>query len=46
MKTTYILAAILVCSILGILLPTRTAKTILPVLCGVLSAYGLFRLLG
>jgi len=46
MKTTYILAAILVCSILGTLLPTRTAKTILLVITGILAAYGLFRLLG
>ena len=46
MKTTYILGAILVCSIVGILLPTRVAKSILLVSTGVLAAYGLFRLLG
>lgn len=46
MKITYIFGAILVCSLIGAMVPTRAVKTILLVLSGVLSAYGLFRLLG
>jgi len=46
MKSTYIFAAILASSIVGILVPARSAKTVLLVVTGVLSAYGLFRLLG
>ncbi len=46
MKMTYILAAILLCSVIGALVPTRVAKTILLVISGVLAGYGLFRLLG
>lgn len=46
MKTTYIFGAILVCSVIGAWLPTRSAKTVLLLVSGVLSAYGLFRLLG
>lgn len=46
MKTTYIFAAILTASIIGTLVPARSAKTILLVISAVLSAYGLIRLLG
>lgn len=46
MKTTYILGAILACSIIGTLVGARSAKTVLLVICGILSAYGLARLLG
>jgi len=46
MKTTYILAAILASSIVGLLVPARSAKTVLLVVTGVLSAYGLLCLLG
>ncbi|WP_294771852.1 hypothetical protein [uncultured Rhodoferax sp.] len=46
MKTTYILGAILLCSIAGALVGSRTTKTVLLVATGALSAYGLFRILG
>jgi hypothetical protein len=46
MKTTYILGAILVSSVIGAIVPTRSAKTILLVISGLLAAYGLMRLLG
>lgn len=46
MKTTYILAAILASSIVGTLVPARSAKTVLLVVTGVLAAYGLLRILG
>ncbi len=46
MKMTYVFAAILVCSVIGAMVPTRTVKTILLVLTGVLAGYGLYRLLG
>ncbi len=46
MKTTYIFAAILVCSVIGALVPTRMVKTLLLVISGVLAGYGLLRLLG
>ena len=46
MKTTYILGAILACSIIGTLVGARSAKTVLLVISGILSAYGLVRLLG
>lgn len=46
MKTTYILGAILVCGVIGAIVPTRTAKTLLLVISGLLAAYGLVRLLG
>lgn len=46
MKTTYILGAILVCSIAGALIGARATKTALLVITGVLSGYGLVRLLG
>lgn len=46
MKMTYIFAAILVCSVIGALVPTRMGKTLLLVLSGALAAYGLYRLLG
>ena len=46
MKTTYILGAILACSVIGALVGARSAKTVLLLLCGLLSAYGLVRLLG
>lgn len=46
MKMTYIFAAILVCSVIGALVPTRMVKTLLLLLSGALAAYGLYRLLG
>lgn len=46
MKMTYIFAAILACSFIGALVPTRMVKTLLLVLTGVLSACGLYRLIG
>jgi hypothetical protein len=46
MKTTYILGAIFACSIAGALIGARATKTVLLVVTGVLSAYGLFRILG
>lgn len=46
MKTTYILGAILICSVIGALVGARATKTALLLLCGLLSVYGLVRLLG
>jgi len=46
MKTTYLLAAILAASVIGTLVPARSTKTILLVVCAALSAWGLLRLLG
>lgn len=46
MKTSYILGAILVCSVIGSLVGARSTKTALLVVTGVLSVYGLVRLLG
>ena len=46
MKTTYILGAILACSIIGALVGARAAPTALFVASALLSLYGLFRLLG
>lgn len=46
MKTTYILGAILACSIIGALVGARSVKTVLLVATALLSLYGLFRLLG
>jgi hypothetical protein len=46
MKTSYIFGAILACSVMGTLVGARTAKTALLVLTGILSLYGLIRLLG
>jgi hypothetical protein len=46
MKTTYILGAILVCSVIGTLVGARSMKTALLVVSGILSLYGLARLLG
>lgn len=46
MKMTYIYAVILIASVIGSLVPTRLVKTLMLVLTGVLSAYGLFRLIG
>lgn len=45
MKTTYIFAAILIASVIGALVPTRTVKLLMLLACGVLAGYGLFRLL-
>lgn len=45
MKTTYIFFAILACSVIGALVGARSAKTMLLVLSGVLSTFGLVRLL-
>jgi len=46
MKTTYILGAILACSVIGTLVGARGAKTGFLVVTALLSLYGLFRLLG
>lgn len=46
MKNIYIFGAILVCSVIGAMVPTRTVKTILFVVSGVLAGYGVFRLMG
>jgi hypothetical protein len=46
MKTTYILGAILACSIIGALVGARAARTALFVASALLALYGLFRLLG
>ncbi|MBK6295741.1 MAG: hypothetical protein IPO19_14895 [Rhodoferax sp.] len=46
MKTSYIFGAILACSVAGTLVGARATKTALLVVSGLLSAYGLFRLLG
>ena len=46
MKTTYILGAILACSVTGTLIGARSAKTALLVVSAILSLYGLVRLLG
>jgi hypothetical protein len=46
MKMTYVLGALLVCSLTGALVASRTTKTALLAACTVLSAYGLFRILG
>jgi hypothetical protein len=46
MKTTYILAAILIASAIGLLVPVRLVKTLMLLLTGALSGYGLYRLIG
>ncbi len=46
MKTTYIFGAILACSVIGALVGGRSTKTALLVGTGLLSVYGLARLLG
>lgn len=46
MKTSYILGAILACSVIGTLVGARSTKTALLVISGILSIYGLVRLLG
>lgn len=46
MKTTYLLGTILICSITGTLVSARSTKTALLVVTGVLSVYGLVRILG
>lgn len=46
MKTSYIFGAILACSVIGTFVGARAAKTVLLVLSGALSLYGLARLLG
>jgi hypothetical protein len=45
MKTSYILFAILACSVIGLLAGARSAKTMLLGLTGILSTFGLVRLL-
>jgi hypothetical protein len=45
MKTTYIFGAILACSIIGALVGARMTKTALLIVIGILSVYGLVRLL-
>lgn len=46
MKTTYILGAILACSVAGAFVGARSTKTALLLVCAALSLYGLVRLLG
>lgn len=46
MKMTYVFAAILITSVIGVLVPTRLVKTPMLVLTGALAGYGLYRLLG
>ena len=46
MKTSYILGAIVLCSIVGAMSAGRGTKTALLVVSGLLAAYGLFRILG
>ena len=46
MKTTYILGAILACSVTGTLVGARSAKTALLLVSAILAIYGLVRLLG
>ena len=46
MKTTYIFGAILACSIVGTLVGSRSAKTALLLVSGLLAVYGLVRILG
>jgi len=46
MKTSYIFGAILACNIVGALVGARSTKTALLVVSGMLSVYGLARLLG
>ena len=40
-----VLAAILIASVIGALVPTRTVKLLMLVTCGLLAGYGLYRLL-
>lgn len=46
MKTSYIFAAILACSVVGTVVGGRAMKTAMLVSAGVLSLYGVFRMLG
>lgn len=46
MKTSYLFGAILLCSIVGALVPTRSVKTLLLVCSGVMAGFGLLRVLG
>ena len=46
MKTSYILSAILACSIIGAAVGARGTKTVLLVVIAALSGYGLYRILG
>jgi hypothetical protein len=46
MKTSYLLIAILACSIIGAAVGARGTKTVLLVVIAALSGYALFRLLG
>lgn len=46
MKTTYIFGAILASNVIGTLVGARGAKTAMLVVSGLLSVYGLARLLG
>ena len=46
MKTSYIFGAILLCSLMGAVVGARGTKTALLVATGLLSAYGLVRILG
>jgi hypothetical protein len=45
MKTSYLFGAILACSVIGTLVGARATKTALLVLTGMLSGYGLVRML-
>lgn len=46
MKTSYLFAAILACSVIGTVVTSRTMKTGMLVGTGALALYGLFRLMG
>ncbi len=46
MKTSYLFGAILLCGIVGAMVPTRSVKTLLLVVSGLIAAYGLLRALG
>jgi len=46
MKTTYIFAAILICSLAGTVVSGRSVKNAFLLLSGALSIYGLVRILG
>lgn len=45
MKTSYLFGAILAFSVIGMLVGARSAKTAMFILCAVIAAYGLLRIL-
>jgi hypothetical protein len=46
MKASYLFGAILLCSVVGAMVPTRSVKTLLLGVIGVIAALGLLRALG